>query len=96
MGNGKQGYTMRKVALNLNGISIAYVIGLVNAIMAVVNAFGLNMNETQRVAVVALGNAALVLAIHLAHRIGEASASGQVQEVAKAKMDTATESAVGN
>lgn len=80
---------MRKVAVTLNGISIAYVIGLVNSIMAVVNSFGLNLNDTQRVAIVGLVNAALVLAIHLSHRIGEAQSSGDVQSVAKVGMDRA-------
>jgi hypothetical protein len=86
---------MRQVALNLNGISIAYVIGFVNAVMSACMAFGLNMNDTQRVAIVGLVNAALVLAIHLSHRIGEAQASGQAQAVGKVKLDSATETAVG-
>lgn len=85
----KRSPAVRKVAVTLNGISIAYVIGLVNAIMAAVNAFGLNLNDTQRVAIVGLVNAALVLAIHLSHRIGEAQSSGDVQQVAKAGMDRA-------
>jgi hypothetical protein len=59
----------------------------VNAVMSACMAFGLNMNDTQRVAIVGLVNAALVLAIHLSHRIGEVQSTGQIQEVAKHKMD---------
>lgn len=80
---------MRKVAVTMNGISIAYVLGFVNAVLAAINAFGLNLNDTQRVAVVGLVNAGMVLAIHLSHRIGEAQSSGDVQQVAKVAMDRA-------
>lgn len=80
---------MRKIAVNLNGISIAYLLGFTNAVLAAVNAFGVNLNDTQRVAIVGLVNAGLVLAIHLAHRIGEAQASGHIQQVAAEKMNQA-------
>lgn len=81
--------SMRRVAVTFNGISIAYVLGLVNAVMACVNAFGLDLNETQRVAVVGLVNAALILAVHMAHRVGEASMNDASHELSKAKMDDA-------
>ncbi len=60
----------------MNGISVAYLMGFVNAALATVAAFGVNLNDVQRVAVASLVNASLVLAIHLAHRIGEVAAAG--------------------
>lgn len=80
---------MRRVAVTFNGISIAYVIGFVNACMAVVNAFGLHLDDTQRVAIVGLVNAALVLAIHMAHRVGEATMNDASHARSKEKMDEA-------
>lgn len=65
-----------KAAENLNGISIAYAMGLVNAAMACAIAFGVHMNDTQIAAVVGLVNTALVLAVHVGHRVGEATSSG--------------------
>jgi hypothetical protein len=65
-----------RMAVNLNGVSIAYLMGFANATLAVVAAFGVNLNDTQRAAVSGLVNTALILAIHLGHRIGEATASG--------------------
>lgn len=86
---------MRKIAVNLNGITIAYVMGLTNAVLVCVMAFGVQLNDTQRTAVAGLVNAALVLAIHLAHRIGEAAASGQSHAVGQAKMNQAMDAAKG-
>lgn len=85
---------MRSLAVNLNGISIAYLLGLTNAVLAVVAAFGVGLNATQRVAIVGLVNAVLILAVHLAHRVGEATASGQAQQVATAKLTEATDKAM--
>lgn len=86
---------MRKIAVNLNGITIAYVMGLTNAMLVCVMAFGVHLNDLQRSAVAGMVNAALVLAIHLAHRIGEAAASGQSHVVGQAKMDQAMQAAKG-
>lgn len=85
---------MRLAAVNLNGISIAYAIGFVNATMALVASFGISLDPTQRAAIVVFVNSALVLAIHLAHRVGEAATNDAAHELAKTKMDkaaTATE-----
>lgn len=87
---------MRKIAVNLNGITIAYVMGLTNAVLVCVMAFGAQLNDTQRAAIGGLVNAALVLAIHLAHRVGEASANGQSHAVAQAKMDQAVQQTTGS
>lgn len=84
---------VRRIAVNFNGISIAYVIGLVNALMAVAMSFGINLNDTQRAAIVGLVNASLVLAIHLAHRVGEAASNDAAHELAKQKMDHAAQPA---
>ena len=67
---------VRSAALNLNGISIAYVMGLVNGIFACLVAFGVSLNDQEIASVSALINAALILAVHFGHRVGEASASG--------------------
>lgn len=69
-------HAVRRVAVSMNGISVAYLMGFTNAVLAAVAAFGVNLNDTQRVAVGALVNAALILGIHLAHRIGEVAAAG--------------------
>jgi len=72
----RQNRAVRKVAVTMNGIGVAYLMGVVNAAMVTVAAFGVNLNETQRVAVASLVNASLILAVHLGHRIGEAAAAG--------------------
>lgn len=87
---------MRKIAVNLNGITIAYVMGLTNALLVCVMAFGVHLNDIQRTAIAGLVNAALVLAIHLGHRIGEASATGQSHAVGQAKMEQAVQDATGH
>lgn len=74
---------VRRAAVSMNGIGVAYLIGFVNAVMATVNAFGINLNDTQRVAIVSLVNAALILSVHLAHRIGEATVTGRTTEIAQ-------------
>lgn len=65
-----------KAALNLNGITIAYVMGLVNAALACLLAFGVTMTDIQIGAVATLVNAALILCVHVGHRVGEATSSG--------------------
>jgi len=86
---------MRKIAVNLNGITIAYVMGLTNAVLACLLAFGVHLTDVQVGAIATLVNAALVLAIHVGHRVGEASASGQSHQVGVAKMDKAVRDATG-
>lgn len=51
----------------LNGVAVALVMGFVNAAMACVVDFGVNMNQTQQGALTALVNAGLVLAAAAAH-----------------------------
>lgn len=72
----KPAHPVRRIAVTMNGISVAYLMGVVNAALATIAAFGVNMNDTQRVAVAALVNSALVLGIHLSHRLGEVQAAG--------------------
>jgi hypothetical protein len=55
----------------MNGISIAYMMGLLNACLAMMLAFGLTLTVQQQATVVAFVNAALVLLAHLSHRLGE-------------------------
>jgi hypothetical protein len=65
-----------KLATNLNGITIAYVMGLANAVLACLLAFGVHLTDTQTGALAAVVNAVLILAVHVGHRVGEATASG--------------------
>lgn len=78
-------HPVRRLAVNMNGISVAYLMGLINAVMVAVGAFGVNLNDTQRLAVAGLVNAALVLAIHLSHRLGEVQAAGGAGELSRAQ-----------
>ena len=71
---------IKAAALNLNGISIAYIMGLVNALLACLLAFGVHLDDQEIASLVALINAGLILAVHIGHRVGEASALGQSQQ----------------
>jgi hypothetical protein len=52
---------------SLNGVSVAYAIGLTNALLALLFSFGVNVSQDQRTAIVAFVNAALIFTAHLAH-----------------------------
>jgi nicotinamide riboside transporter PnuC len=51
----------------LNGVALAYAMGLINAGMALIISFGVNLNTTQQAAIFAFVNAALVLVAHVSH-----------------------------
>lgn len=74
---------VRSMAQTFNGITIAYVMGLVNAVLACVGSFGVNLSETQQGAIVALVNAGLILCVHMGHRVGEASSTEQAPPAAQ-------------
>ena len=57
----RSAHPVRRVAVSMNGISVAYLMGVVNAAMVAVNAFGVNLNDTQRVAIAGLINASMIL-----------------------------------
>lgn len=80
----------------MNGISVAYLMGFVNAVMVTVNAFGVDLNDTQRVAIATLVNASLVLGIHLAHRIGEVAAAGGSGALSRAQTAELVDAATPN
>jgi hypothetical protein len=82
---------IRSAAINLNGISIAYVMGIVNSLLACLLAFGVHLTDQQIASLAALVNAGLILAVHIGHRVGEATASG----AATAKSVAATSEAGG-
>ena len=65
-----------KVATNLNGISIAYVMGVANAAFACLISFGITLTPEEVGSITALLNAVLILAVHFGHRVGEATATG--------------------
>jgi hypothetical protein len=77
-----------KAAVQLNGISIAYIMALVNAVLACLLAFGVSLTDQEIAAIVGLVNAAMALAIHIGHRVGEATASGASGGTSRARMDT--------
>lgn len=52
---------------SLNGVAVAYFVGVTNALLALLFSFGVNVSDDQRTAVVSFVNAALVLTAHLAH-----------------------------
>lgn len=52
---------------SLNGVTIAYAMGVVNAALAMLFAFGVSMTQDQRGYVSAFVNAALVLVAHVSH-----------------------------
>lgn len=62
---------VKRVVVNLNGITIAYMMGTLNAFLAVLLSFGVTITEAQTAAVVGFMNAALVTLAHVAHRLGE-------------------------
>lgn len=76
---------VHRFAVTMNGIGIAYALALVNSLMAVVNSFGLQLTDTQRVSIVGLVNASLVLAVHLSHRLGEVQAAGGSGQLSRAQ-----------
>lgn len=57
---------------NLNGISIAYIMGIVNALLSMLLAFGVGLNEQQQATITAFVNASLIALTHISHRLGEA------------------------
>lgn len=65
-----------KAAATLNGISIAYVMGAANAAFALLVAYGVTLTQDETAATLAFINAVLILASHMAHRVGEATATG--------------------
>lgn len=67
---------IRSAAINLNGISIAYVMGIVNALLALTVSFGVDLTAEQQGYLAAIVNGLLILVVHVSHRVGEATASG--------------------
>ena len=67
---------IRVAAINLNGISIAYVMGIVNAALALTVSFGVDLTAEQQGYLAAIVNGLLILVVHVSHRVGEATASG--------------------
>ena len=86
----KTGHMVRRTAANLNGISVAYLIGLINTALANVNAFGVHLNGEQTGTLAAILNGSIVLTVHLSHRVGEAMVSGEAAAFSQAAVDAAT------
>ncbi len=62
---------MTRAVANFNGITIAYAMGLVNSLLAVLTSFGVPLKPGQQAAVTAFVNAALIVLAHVGHRVGE-------------------------
>lgn len=62
---------VKRVVRGLNGISIAYMMGLANSALALLSAFGVNLTEEQQAAITGFVNAFLVVIVHVSHRVGE-------------------------
>jgi len=62
---------VRTIVANFNGITMAYLMGLVNALLALLLAFGVPLTDTQDAAIVSFANAAMIVVAHLGHRLGE-------------------------
>lgn len=86
---------IRTAAVNLNGISIAYVMGVANALFACLVAFGVTLTTDEIATMGVLLNATLVLAAHVGHRVGEATASGAASSKSQAANDAVIEQAKG-
>lgn len=79
---------IRTAAINLNGITIAYVMAFANAVFACLVAFGVTLTDTEIAALLGLGNASMVLAVHIGHRVGEATATGSAGAKSRAANET--------
>jgi len=58
---------VNKWVTELNGISVALAMGVVNAALALLLAFGINLNQSQAGAIQAFVNAMLVMVVAAAH-----------------------------
>ena len=65
-----------KAAANLNGISIAYAMAVANALFACLVAFGVHLSDQEIATMLVLMNSVLAFAMHISHRVGQATASG--------------------
>lgn len=84
---GNEVHVFSRAAVSLNGITIAYVMGVVNALFACLLAFGVPLTDQEIAAVATFINASMVLAIHMGHRLGEATASGATGATSRVKME---------
>lgn len=66
---------VKSLVSNLNGITIAYIMAVVNAMLSMLLAFGLNLTVQEQASIVAFVNAALVALAHISHRLGEHESS---------------------
>lgn len=66
----------RRAAMTMNGITVAYLMGLVNSVLGLIVSFGVNLTIQEQAYIVGVVNCSLVLAVHLGHRLGEVVALG--------------------
>lgn len=80
---------VKALVQNFNGITMAYVMGFVNAALALLIAFGIHFNDQQQGAVITFVNAAMIVAVHLGHRLGEAAPTPLPSPVPNVRADNA-------
>lgn len=84
-----------RLAANFNGITMAYAMGLVNALLGVLIAFGVTITDQQAAAIIGFVNAAMIVAAHVGHRLGEQSPTQHPGAQAPAAPEAATTSTGG-
>lgn len=62
-----------------NGLTLAYVVALVNSALILLVSFGVNMNDSQQAAIVGFVNVAVMLAARVLHLPERTPAGGTVQ-----------------
>lgn len=76
------------MAQKFNGITVAFLMGGVNALFGVLTAFGVTLSDTEISALDAFVNFALVLGIWIAHRVGEVHATEKIAAAPAAPVST--------
>ncbi len=62
---------MGRYVTTLNGVSIAYTMGVINAFLAMLFSFGVHITSDQRGYVVAFVNACFILVAHVSYAQGK-------------------------
>jgi hypothetical protein len=71
--------SLQRLAACLNGTTVAYAMGLVNAVLVAVTAFGVGLTVEQQAAIVTVANALLVLLVQV---LGSLAAANEKEPTA--------------
>jgi len=69
---------VNKTVLTLNGISIAYLMAVVNAGFVMLTSYGINISQQEVASTVIFLNVSLVAIAHFSHRLGESEAAKNI------------------